>query len=133
MLRGSSCAGTSSLLAPCFSYYGFFLCSNIRVVQWSCSIPGLSGVIDAKIILFRHLSSWDSAGAGPGGWFLGGDTELRCDVHRASPSWVRKNTAGMGRGDAAFGEMLLLGPVLPQWHPKASSLVTWQGRSLETA
>lgn len=26
MLRGSSCAGTLSLLAPCFSHHGFFLC-----------------------------------------------------------------------------------------------------------
>lgn len=133
MLRGSSCAGTSSLLAPCFSHHGFFLCCQYSGCAVELLHPWTFGVIDAKIILFRHLSSWDSAGAGPGGWFLGGDTELRCDVHRASPSWVRKSTAGTGRGDAAFGEMLLLGPVLPQWHPKASSPVTWQGRSLETA
>lgn len=122
---------------PClllvFPITAFSRATNIEVVHGAGASLDFQGLLMQKSSHSSIFPAWHSAGAGPRGWCLGGGTELRCDVHWASSSWMRKGTGRMGRGHAAFGEMLLLGPMLLQWHPEALSQVTWQGRCLETA
>lgn len=48
MLRGSSCAGTLSLLAPCFSHHSFFLCCQYSGCAVELFHPWTFREIDAK-------------------------------------------------------------------------------------
>lgn len=75
------------VLAVAFPIPAFSHAAHIWVVQRSWSIPGLLVVMNAKTIMFGHLSSLGQRRSWcPGTGVLGVDAESRCDALGASSS-----------------------------------------------